>query len=155
MSDRFPLTPDRWREVLGVAAEHGSHAWAALRKVGLAHVRDEERQTWPPQCVDEVGSAAYHLAAMIRYVFEVFNGISELHPDPDDVTPEPAGSQPAGSGAFSCAGLAPFGYPPFPVPCSHPAAYLVWPKCEPQVTGYAYLCADHLDLLKRLGHPLY
>jgi hypothetical protein len=54
-------------------------------------------------------------------------------------------------GAYTCTGLGPFGYPRFPgPPCSHAARYYVWPKCEPQITGYAYLCAEHLEELKRL-----
>ena len=82
----LPITPERWRDILDTALEHGSHAWNALRKAGLAHVRDEERQTWPPQCTDEAGSAAYHMAAVIEYTFEVYSGIFSLYPDDDDVS---------------------------------------------------------------------
>ncbi len=79
----LPVTPERWRDVLDTALEHGSHAWHALQKAGLAHVQDLERQTWPPQCTDEPGSAAYHMAAMIHYVFEVYSGIFSMYPDDD------------------------------------------------------------------------
>lgn len=83
MSD-LPVTPELWRDILDTALEHSSHAWHALRKSGLAHVKDVEKQMWPPQCTDEAGSAPYHLAAMISYVFEVYSGISSLYPDDDD-----------------------------------------------------------------------
>ena len=83
MSD-LPITPERWRDVLDTALEHGSHAWHALQKAGLAHVQDVDRQTWPPQCTDEVGSTPYHMAAMIRYVFEVYSGIFSMYPDDED-----------------------------------------------------------------------
>ena len=83
MSD-LPITPKRWRDVLDTALEHGSHAWHALQKAGLAHVQDVDRQTWPPQCTDEVGSTPYHMAAMIRYVFEVYSGIFSMYPDDED-----------------------------------------------------------------------
>ena len=81
MNDLLPTTPERWRDILDTALEHGSHAWAALDKAGLAHVRDKEHQTWPPQCTDDAGSAPYHMTAMIRYVFEVYSGIFSLYPD--------------------------------------------------------------------------
>lgn len=78
MSD-FPNTPERWRDVLDTALEHGSHAWAALEKMGYAHrVADDG---WPPTVDAPVGSAAYHFAAMTRYVWEVFQGLAIQYPD--------------------------------------------------------------------------
>lgn len=77
----FPVDPERWRDVLDTALEHGAHAWGALMHAGLAHVADAERQMWPPQCTDEAGSAAYHVAALIDYVFTVYNGICLVHPE--------------------------------------------------------------------------
>jgi hypothetical protein len=77
----LPLTPERWRDVLDTGLEHASHAWHALQKADLAHVKDLDHPTWPPQCTDETGSAAYHLAALISYVFEVYCGIAEVYPE--------------------------------------------------------------------------
>jgi hypothetical protein len=58
--------------------------------------------------------------------------------------------------ALACNGLAPFGYPRFPgKECTQPAVFYVWPKCEPQITGYSVVCAEHLAELRRLGHEIY
>lgn len=83
---KFPLEPDGWIDSLESALEHGSHAWNALRKAGLAHVPDEEHESWPPECTDAAGSAAYHVAAMLGYVWAVFNGLAEAYPRLDEST---------------------------------------------------------------------
>lgn len=80
----LPVTPQRWRDILDTALEHGSHAWAALERTSQAHIHDVARPTWPPQCTDDVGSAPYHLAALIGYTFEVYSGIFSLYPDDDE-----------------------------------------------------------------------
>lgn len=83
---QIPTEPDGWLNTLETALEHGSHAWAALLRDGIAHVRDEKRLTWPPECADPPGSAAYHVAAVLGYVWLAFNGISERYPTLDEST---------------------------------------------------------------------
>ena len=77
MSD-LPVTPEGWRDTLDTALEHASHAWGALRKQGA---KEKEPDMWPPKSLDEVGSAAYHVAALIDYVFEVYQGIAKVYPE--------------------------------------------------------------------------
>ena len=78
----LPVTPERWRDILDTALEHASHAWAALSKEGA---KEKDPDSWPPQSLDKVGSANYHVAALIDYVFEVYQGIEKIYPsEPDD-----------------------------------------------------------------------
>ena len=80
-ADAFPTTPSVWRDVLDNALEHGSHAWAALRQQGAIELNPGY---WPPRSGDEVGSAAYHVAALIRNTWEVYQGICMIYPEEDD-----------------------------------------------------------------------
>ena len=79
MKLRTLSTPDEWRSTLDTALEHASHAWANTGRP------EEEMKWWPPTTAAEVGTTEYHLAAMIRYVYEVYAGIAIVHPE----SPEP------------------------------------------------------------------
>lgn len=82
MSDNLPVTPERWREVLDTALEHASHAWAAMSKAGA---KEENPDLWPPKSLDAVGTAPYHVAAMIDYVYSVYSGIARVYPEDEMV----------------------------------------------------------------------
>jgi hypothetical protein len=51
-----------------------------------------------------------------------------------------------------CNGLAPFGYVSDECIKKAAAQFLVWPRCIPQQTGYAYLCAACLRRLADAEH---
>lgn len=42
-------------------------------------------------------------------------------------------------GDFGCSSLSAYGFPKRGQ-CKNQAVFLVWPRCEPQNSGYAYLC---------------
>ena len=80
--------PEKWRDTLDCSLEHASHAFATLEKLGLAHRTNPD--SFPPQVSDPVGSAAYHYAAMTRYVFEVHQALMNLYPEyKDESDPRP------------------------------------------------------------------
>jgi len=56
--------------------EHGSHAWRALEVAGLAE--DDPDGAWPPQTKKAPGSAAYHLAAMLRGIKRLYDELGAL-----------------------------------------------------------------------------
>lgn len=61
-----------WRGTLESALEHASHAWADLKRHGLV---DETMPVWPPDVSNDVGTVAYHFAAVIKYVQRVYEAI--------------------------------------------------------------------------------
>jgi hypothetical protein len=63
--------------LLDSALEHGSHAWRALEVAGLAE--DTPDGPWPPNTKQPVGSAAYHLAAMLDYIKRAYDKAAQLH----------------------------------------------------------------------------
>lgn len=64
---------ERLESLLDTALEHASHGWHALEKE--AEVNRLNPDSWPPQVKAEVGSAQYHLSAMITYIFEAYGAI--------------------------------------------------------------------------------
>lgn len=54
------------QSALSTALEHASHAWRALERTGQAE--NDPDGPWPPRTTRPVGSAAYHLAAMIAVI---------------------------------------------------------------------------------------
>ena len=66
----------RIKDTLDTVLEHGSHAWRALEVVGLAD--DVPDGPWPPEPNRPVGSAAYHLAAMLKYVKRLYDELGVL-----------------------------------------------------------------------------
>jgi len=86
-----PITMNEWQErrikqawectmtfeaLLDSALEHGSHAWGALERAGLTPVVEDG--PWPPEPQAPVGSAPYHLAAMLLYIKQAYDKISDL-----------------------------------------------------------------------------
>ena len=59
----------RLEVLLDSALEHASHGWAAFERE--TEVNRINPDSWPPRVEAPVGSAQYHLAAVIMYVFEV------------------------------------------------------------------------------------
>lgn len=64
------------KNTLDSVLEHGSHAWRALEVAGLAE--DDPDGAWPPRTQQPSGSAAYHLAAMLRYVKQLYDDLGTL-----------------------------------------------------------------------------
>lgn len=64
------------KRTLETALEHGSHAWRALEVAGLAE--DDPDGVWPPETQRPVGSVAYHVAAMLRYVKTLHDALGDL-----------------------------------------------------------------------------
>ena len=73
---KLPLSGNQWRNTLESALEHASHAWVALERLTPTGKKGD---SWPPEVDGPTGSAAYHLAAMIGYVFEVYQGIAKIY----------------------------------------------------------------------------
>lgn len=61
--------------LLDSALEHSSHAWRALEVAGLTPEMLDG--PWPPN-VSDVGGAPYHLAAMIRYIKQAYDGVQRM-----------------------------------------------------------------------------
>jgi hypothetical protein len=61
---------NRLETLLDCALEHASHGWTAFEKENQVNRINPE--SWPPQVEAEVGSAQYHLANTISYVFEAY-----------------------------------------------------------------------------------
>ena len=69
---------------LDSALEHGSHAWRALEVAGMAE--DMPDGAWPPDTHMPVGSAAYHLAAMLQYIKQLYDHIGSFEDARNDPT---------------------------------------------------------------------
>ncbi len=63
--------------LLDSALEHGSHAWRALEVAGLTP--EEPDGPWPPEPHAPVGSAPYHLAAMLKYIKQAYDTLGALN----------------------------------------------------------------------------
>ena len=84
----FPTEPTEWRGLLDAALEHGSHAWGALSQSGLLPA-GTTTNCWPPNVpegdkMSNVGSSAYHMAAMLNYIWKAWNGMCEIYPKERD-----------------------------------------------------------------------
>ncbi len=84
----FPTEPTEWRNLLEAALEHGSHAWGALDTAGMLP-KDAIKTCWPPRVPEgammmNVGKAPYHLAALLNYIWQAWNGICEVYPKEKD-----------------------------------------------------------------------
>jgi len=55
---------------LDAALEHATHGWGALEKE--ITINQLNKGFWPPRVEAEVGSAEYHIAAMIDAVFRAY-----------------------------------------------------------------------------------
>jgi hypothetical protein len=64
------------KNTLATILEHGSHAWRALEVAGMAE--DNSDGSWPPDTNFPVGSAAYHLAAMLKYTKRLHDELGSL-----------------------------------------------------------------------------
>lgn len=71
---KIPYSIKRMEALLDTALEHASHGWHALEQETKVNRLNPE--SWPPGVKAEVGSAQYHLAAMISYIFEAYESIS-------------------------------------------------------------------------------
>ena len=65
----------RIESLIDSALEHASHGWNALEKE--TKVNRVNPDSWPPVVEAPVGSAQYHLATMISYIFEAYNSLSD------------------------------------------------------------------------------
>lgn len=66
----------RIKDTLDTVLEHGSHAWRALEVAGMVA---EEDVFWPPKATGAaVGSAPYHLAAMLQYIKQLHDQLGAL-----------------------------------------------------------------------------
>lgn len=63
--------------LLDSALEHGSHAWRALELAGLTP--EQLDGPWPPEPQAPVGSAPYHLAAMLKYIKQAYDRIEVIN----------------------------------------------------------------------------
>lgn len=84
----FSTDPNEWRDLLDTALEHGSHAWGALKVAGLVPP-EAIMDCWPPDVPEgeqmvNVGTPAYHLAALLSYIWQAWNGMCEVYPKPED-----------------------------------------------------------------------
>jgi hypothetical protein len=61
---------NRVETLLDCALEHASHGWMAFEKE--TEVNRINPESWPPQVEARVGSAQYHLANSIAYIFEAY-----------------------------------------------------------------------------------
>lgn len=66
---------DRLEVLLDCALEHASHGWSAFERE--TKVNRLNPDGWPPLVEAPVGSAQYHLSAMLIYVFEAYGLIAK------------------------------------------------------------------------------
>lgn len=81
LSEPLERTLTEWASTLETATEHACHAIGDLHRKGLIH--EESPPSYPPRVADEVGTVAYHLAAMARYMQRVYEGIRNWLPEYD------------------------------------------------------------------------
>lgn len=65
---------ERIDTLLECALEHAAHGWTALEKE--TQVNRLNPDAWPPQVEAPVGSAQYHLANTLAYIFEAYGLVS-------------------------------------------------------------------------------
>lgn len=78
MNSRIPETADEAIIRLETALEHASHAWTAFRKAGLINRPALIKDCWPPHTdwqQQDIGTAPYHVEALIQYTWEVYQGL--------------------------------------------------------------------------------
>jgi len=74
---------ERLEALLDSALEHAAHGWSAFERETTVCRRNPD--SWPPQVKAPVGSAQYHLAAMLTYVFEAYSLIRKEQDHTEEV----------------------------------------------------------------------
>jgi uncharacterized protein YllA (UPF0747 family) len=77
------FSADRLEALLDSALEHAAHGWTALERETKVHRTNPD--SWPPQVEARVGSAEYHLSAMVMYVFAAYGIVSKEMEHTEDV----------------------------------------------------------------------
>lgn len=69
--------------LLDSALEHGSHGWLDIER--RLNVQTKIKDVWPPSVSNKVGSAEYHIAAMIGYIKQAYDLIAAEKEHTDEV----------------------------------------------------------------------
>jgi hypothetical protein len=74
---------DKIEALLDTALEHASHGWHALEKE--TSVNRINPDSWPPRVIAPVGSAQYHLAAVIEMAYKAYSEVRREKDHTEDV----------------------------------------------------------------------